>query len=422
MGGSTSPRKPVRRVQSSLVKELTFTSKDECRKTLERHGVDTIMWGAGRSKSIDDLMKEISTQDCILQLMHGTVYRCVGVVKLVVRSPDMPGHHLVCYQQLMADGRVRPRNVLVSEKKKPNELPQRAAMRAVQEELGSVEGIDREDIVIRTATHLHWVETEESPSYPTLQTRYELHQFEVKVRGLPSETFVSQEPGDTKGSKKKHFWYWCPDSEDDLRYKPSAAHRSAMSGAARQADHAKATSAASSIIPGYRSVIMRAPHSKLVAFMNTPVGSATYWPSSHSPRSSMLFKPSQRWQLGISRDAGILTPTWAPASPRPRARSAVLVPSSPRTPCSGRVPTPGVPVHMMPRHADLIASSPPAAEPEEAMVAPAGGPLQRSRHLHFKPSLDEPSTDNGDTTPRSRKGRVRRMAANVHQSMPTVTH
>ena len=171
--------------QGVLPGRCIFVDKDDCRNYLQYHGVEAMGWGTGKAKRVEDLMKELEEGECWLELHEGKAVRVVGVVKLIVRNPQHPGHHLVCVGQQMADGRRRPRNVLLSEKMRPREPPRKAALRAVEEELQSAR--DRkvklsdhhaDQFALNADSHKHWVETIESPSYPHLSTRYHLHQSE----------------------------------------------------------------------------------------------------------------------------------------------------------------------------------------------------------------------------------------------------
>jgi hypothetical protein len=100
--------------------------------------VDTASWGANGAKRVEDLLEEMQDKEISLQLIDGKMYRTVGLVKVVVRNPEVPRYHLVCYEQQLADGRKRPCNALLAVKKKPDETAQQAATRAIEKELGSV--------------------------------------------------------------------------------------------------------------------------------------------------------------------------------------------------------------------------------------------------------------------------------------------
>jgi hypothetical protein len=125
----------------------------------------------------------------------------------------MPDHHLVCKMQRLDDGRLRERNLLLSEKMFAGELTHDAANRAVFEELQ----VDPDTILFVPASLVTWNEVEESRSYPTLKTQYQLHQMTVVVPGLPTTQFSTIE------GEGEHFWEWERDSADDKRYKEDSA-------------------------------------------------------------------------------------------------------------------------------------------------------------------------------------------------------
>ena len=143
---------------------------------LTQVGVDTSGWGQSGAKRVSNLVDELRAKESTLQLLHpGKAFRCLSVVKLVLRQPGLTSKHLACYSQRMADGRVRSRNVLPSEKLIAGEVPTHAALRGVKEEMGGlVTDLSAVDLLLDT--HLSWDEIIESPSFPSLTTMYTLHQ------------------------------------------------------------------------------------------------------------------------------------------------------------------------------------------------------------------------------------------------------
>ena len=415
--------------QSSGVAQNIFADKVEARKYLLSHGVDTAAWGVCDAKRIEDLLEELQQGEASLQLIGGKIYRNLGVVKLIVRSPEVPGQHLVCYEQQMADGRKRQRNVLLAEKKKRNETADQAAMRAIREELGSVKGMKLDSVLLRVGTYKNWEEVDVSPSYPTLSTRYELHQYEVRVRGLPKHPFMTVEDAG-EGKKKFNFWKWVVDSDVDLRYKgPSTGD------------------------VGFNALLAQRPPLTIgdsrkgfdVAFINSPIGSATYWPAATaflSPRSV------HRWQPNVNEGGGILTPTWQPPQ---RSHSPTPFPGTTHIALRRFEPRPPTPSQRQPheqrhdgeRHAHATLRSPPRTpvsppalrpfsprtpdgskssprsptSPTDRLFTPT---VPRDRRLYAKPGLEDPASDNGDTTPRTAQARARRLAANLNSLYPPV--
>lgn len=203
----------------------SFSKESELLDWLAEVGVDASTWGMGGAKTVKSLLDELTQKESTLQrqifrkgdeageeLVGGKAIRRLRVVKLVVRPHAGAPRHLACYRQLMSDGRMRKRNVLLSEKLVAGEDPKEAALRGMLEEMGDL-APDAAQVEIVHNSMLVWDELVESPSYPSLITQYQLHQIEVIVPGLPLEPFKTIE------GKKEHFWEWRSDSDDDLRRK-----------------------------------------------------------------------------------------------------------------------------------------------------------------------------------------------------------
>lgn len=134
--------------------------------------------------------------------------------------------------QELSDGNVRKRGRPLSEKMKPNEHPESAAVRAIREELGSVIGSDPEtevcDIVaIDPNSYEMRVEERDSGSYPGLPGCYVLHTLNATVEGLPEVDFCTYEVDEYKDSDdksvahgavsvKKHYWTWVSVDSDSI--------------------------------------------------------------------------------------------------------------------------------------------------------------------------------------------------------------
>ena len=131
--------------------------------------------------------------------------------------------------QELSNGNVRKRGRPLSEKMKPNEDPESAAVRAIREELGSLiigggggEGgfVEVGDIVrIDPNSYEMKVEERDSDSYPGLPGCYVLHTLSATVEGLPEGDFCTYEVDEYPGSDeknvadkavsvKKHYWTW----------------------------------------------------------------------------------------------------------------------------------------------------------------------------------------------------------------------
>ncbi|XP_073012754.1 uncharacterized protein [Typha latifolia] len=135
--------------------------------------------------------------------------RAVHVASVNIRNPN--GALLVESHQLLSDGSVRERWRPLSEKMRPGESIEEAAVRAVREEIGEGVGVR-----VLEGTHEVRVEERESASYPGLKARYVVHSVEARVEGLPAEgEFETEESGEgvedgeTKAvAVRRHYWKW----------------------------------------------------------------------------------------------------------------------------------------------------------------------------------------------------------------------
>lgn len=205
-----TPRKArdLKLARVSHVRRGVLRTPRELATWLMRAGIDTSDWGHGAAKHVSDLLSEIETDECSVQKIDLVCLRVVGVVKMVVRRPDSPNQLLVNVRQRMADGRVRQRHVMPSEKMIDGEPPSQAALRGLREELGELLGPEcGSKMHLQPDSLVSWYEMVDSPSYPGLQTQYQLNQLEVVVSGLPPTPFSTLE-GD-----KEHYWEWWTDEE-----------------------------------------------------------------------------------------------------------------------------------------------------------------------------------------------------------------
>lgn len=180
-------------------------------------------WGVKPgTKNVHNLWLEISEGETSLADSTPPV-RTVQVVTVRVIGKD--GKVLVESHQELSNGNVRKRGRPLSEKMKPNEDPESAAMRAVKEELGSLIFENRDDLdiceIVRIDPNSYEMKVEErnSDSYPGLPGCYVLHSLNVTVEGLPEGDFCTFEVdeyenldgkivADKAVSVKKHYWTW----------------------------------------------------------------------------------------------------------------------------------------------------------------------------------------------------------------------
>lgn len=180
-------------------------------------------WGVKPgTKNVHNLWLELSQGEVSLADSHPPI-RTVNVVSVRIIGKD--NRVLVESHQELSDGSVRYRSRPLSEKMKPDEIPEEAAFRAVKEELGSVlkASVGDDDIrgVVRIVPGSYYCRIEErnSVSYPGLPARYVLHSIDASVDGLPEEEFCTEEEeeymeseetkaADKAISVKRHHWKW----------------------------------------------------------------------------------------------------------------------------------------------------------------------------------------------------------------------
>ncbi|KAK7410770.1 hypothetical protein VNO78_01849 [Psophocarpus tetragonolobus] len=180
-------------------------------------------WGVKPgTKNVHNLWLELSQGETSLADSTPPV-RTVHVVLVLITGQH--GKFLVESHQELSDGNVRKRGRPLSEKMKPNEDPESAAVRGIMEELGSVisGGLNIPDIVTIHPNSYHMtVEERDSGSYPGLPGCYVLHTLRATVQGLPEGDFSTFEVDEYGGhfqdnnlahqavSVKKHYWTWLP--------------------------------------------------------------------------------------------------------------------------------------------------------------------------------------------------------------------
>ncbi|XP_061342054.1 uncharacterized protein LOC133288343, partial [Gastrolobium bilobum] len=184
-------------------------------------------WGVKPgTKNVHNLWLELAQGETSLADSTPPV-RTVQVVTVRVTRKD--GKFLAESHQELSDGNVRKRGRSLSEKMKPNEDPESAAVRGIREELGSViggvgsepeTGFEVGDIVtIDPNSYEMRVDERNSDSYPGLPGYYVMHTLNATVEGLPDGDFCTYEVdeygdfdeknvADQALSVKKHYWSW----------------------------------------------------------------------------------------------------------------------------------------------------------------------------------------------------------------------
>mmetsp|Transcript_154113 Transcript_154113/g.284010 ORF Transcript_154113/g.284010 Transcript_154113/m.284010 type:complete len:372 (-) Transcript_154113:181-1296(-) len=220
---STTNTKVEDRVVSTL---KVPDSMEELEATLSKHHIDPSVFGTGRAKDLDHLLKELCLGECRLQplpLADGgaQLFRVVKIVSVKVRFGNAV---LVEKSERLEDGRIRPRGNLLSEKLLATESRDTAVKRGLQEELGLKDGY-----TIVQGSWSNRVESNDSPSYPGLISEYHISAVDVTLDGtaatqgdlvgvgiqggeMRNSTFETREP---KGRDKfiHHQWIWVDDQD-----------------------------------------------------------------------------------------------------------------------------------------------------------------------------------------------------------------
>lgn len=168
---------------------------------LDEHKVPHKDWGQGETKTLDDLLTEIRTGECILvDYFDGRFLRFASVVMVTIYfKQDGKTLKLVEDRQVFKNGQVRRRSIgtSLSEKVSPNESLEQAMIRGFKEELGITE-------------HLHLVQKETtldklvtSVSYPGLHCMYSFTTFEDIL--LPPHLFKADGYVEEQQDKKTFF-------------------------------------------------------------------------------------------------------------------------------------------------------------------------------------------------------------------------
>lgn len=180
-----------------------FESQEALRRWLLAQGIDLDRWGRGPAKTVADLWAEIRQGES--EMVEHPPRRRLQVVRVIVRRGE---EVLIEAHQDFRGGRQRSRGRPPSEKMKPGESYEEAALRCVAEELGV--GHDR--VQLLPETYRRKVREEESGSYPGLRTRYTFHVVQANVEGLPPHDFSTAEGARGPGEPvDRHYWVWQED-------------------------------------------------------------------------------------------------------------------------------------------------------------------------------------------------------------------
>ncbi len=167
---------------------------------LDTNGIDISQWGSGGAKTVANLWEELANGD--IRLLDNPPTRIVHVVEVCIQKGNLVLKEL---KQEFGDGQLRTRNRLPSEKMKPDEDCNDAALRCLREELG----VDKKDVTFVTSACTQRTMQVESPSYPGLDTQYTFHTITATVNQLPEADFWQDNAANNQGDPiKRHHWGW----------------------------------------------------------------------------------------------------------------------------------------------------------------------------------------------------------------------
>lgn len=185
-----------------------FDNPKELYAWLIANNIGASEWGIGAAKTINDLFDEISTGQCIIE--ENPPLRIIYVARVLIRQNN---HILIELEQELENKRLRQRKLLPSEKLKPNETYQTAAVRCLQEELE----IQPDCIKIVNTDPSLLIKYVTSPSYPGLKTQYTFQTLEANIEGLrETEFWTSELDLNSRKLKVRHHWIWLPENEFNL--------------------------------------------------------------------------------------------------------------------------------------------------------------------------------------------------------------
>lgn len=181
---------------------------------LQKAGIDPKRFGVDKAKTVGHLLKECHKGESALEwnAETKTLRRVVEPVFIQFRHGNFV---LVEKEQVLEDGRVRARNMLMAEKKAPEDLSiADTAYRGLQEELNLPADFPEMPTVVRFLTEAYCcvAERSESASFPGLSCVYVTHYCALQLLPEGVEAFDRlgqlQENFETQEGKKINRWYW----------------------------------------------------------------------------------------------------------------------------------------------------------------------------------------------------------------------
>jgi hypothetical protein len=161
------------------MQRLRFTTIEDVRNVLAMYNIDTAKWGQGNAKSIESLLKELTSEECFLYLEDDKLVRVVNALFIHIEKGMLV---LTEIQQTFHDTSDRPaytrkRSCVLAEKLLDGEDIKAAIVRALNEELG----IKRDEVVFKLKEE---TERKFSQSYPELQCLFYKKNVYINIQDL----------------------------------------------------------------------------------------------------------------------------------------------------------------------------------------------------------------------------------------------
>lgn len=172
------------------------------RQLLEENGIDSSLYGKGKAKTLNSLLKEINEGESKLEFNPLTRVITVLFLSLMRNGKVLTEVDQYFHQTPEREAFSRQRMSVLAEKMLENETPDAAVKRALNEELG-VDYIPSDTIIHRT------IETRISASYPGLPTKYITYQVVMDAPDeIPNEKFEFTEYFPNGNPRLTTTWDW----------------------------------------------------------------------------------------------------------------------------------------------------------------------------------------------------------------------
>ncbi len=182
--------------------------RDEVTLLLKLNGISTEHWGEGKTKTVENLVREVVAGECLLdRSAEGEIKRMMQVARVYVSIHLPDGRTLELWEdkQIMESGEARERERFgpgLAEKMTKLEDPAVAVVRGLEEELFEKKKVVPPGSVVFTE---ELEEEEESQSYPGLFTQLHIFKYEWS---MPEELYREDGYVETKPNGQQTFFKW----------------------------------------------------------------------------------------------------------------------------------------------------------------------------------------------------------------------